>query len=206
MATQLKPVTEKATDNLRIWREVDKTDPAYTKKVNQRGGFTAIAAQYQIKRATETFGPIGEGWGYICGEPIFAGPMIIVPVTMWHGTHENSFGPIFGCAEMLGNRPDHDAPKKAMTDAITKGLSHLGFNADVFLGLYEDSNYIESLKGEFSNYITDKQIAALEALAEEVGADIPKFCAYLKINSLSEIFEQDYPAAVKVMEAKRKAK
>lgn len=54
--------------------------------------------------------------------------------------------------------------------------------------------------------ITEKQLADLEALAEEVGADIPKFCAYLKINSLSEIFEQDYPAAVKVMEAKRKAK
>lgn len=149
MATQLKAV-EQAPDNLRIWNLVSKTDPKYTKKVNQRGGFTAIAAQYQIMRATETFGPLGEGWGYVCGAPIFAGIMIMVPVTLWHGTPENSFGPIYGCAEMLGNRPDHDAPKKAMTDAITKGLSQLGFNADVFLGLFDDNKYVAAVTEEFS--------------------------------------------------------
>jgi hypothetical protein len=43
-------------------------------------------------------------------------------------------------------RLDDDAPKKAMTDALTKGLSHLGVSADVFLGLYDDNKYVQSLK------------------------------------------------------------
>ena len=30
---------------------------------------------------------------------------------------------------------DDEAPKKAMTDALTKAFSHLGLNADVFLGI-----------------------------------------------------------------------
>lgn len=137
-------------NNMQIWDAVSKTDPAFTKKVNQRGGFTAIAAHSQIMAATKQFGPVGIGWGYECGEPIFAGPMVMVPVTLWHGERGNSFGPIYGCAEMLGNRPDHDAPKKAMTDAITKGLSQIGFNADVFLGLFDDNKYVETVRQEFA--------------------------------------------------------
>jgi len=139
-------------NNMRIWDAVSKTDPKYTKTVNQRGGFTAIAAQSQIMAATAQFGPIGIGWGYDTGAPIIQEGLVIIPVTLWHGTREQKFGPIYGCAELkFGSKPDHDAPKKATTDAITKGLSQLGFNADVFLGLYDDNKYVECVKGEFQN-------------------------------------------------------
>ena len=140
------------TDNLRIWSLVEKTDPNHTKKVNQRGGFTAISAAYQIKRATETFGPIGEGWGYDAGEPIFQDALVFVPVTLWHGQRDNTFGPMFGGAEWKANggRVDSDALKKATTDALTKLLSQLGFNADVFLGLFDDNKYVAELKAEFA--------------------------------------------------------
>ena len=53
-----------------LWSSVETTDPEFTTKVNQRGGFTAIGAQYQIKTATETFGPFGIGWEF---------PMKILP-------------------------------------------------------------------------------------------------------------------------------
>ena len=53
----------KMKNKLELWDSVQTTDPQYTKKVNQRGGFTAIAAQSQIKRATEVFGIMGHGWG-----------------------------------------------------------------------------------------------------------------------------------------------
>ena len=73
MATAAKK-TDAAPENanLAIWNAVCRTDPKHTKRVNQRGGFTAIDAQYQIMEATRQFGPIGQGWGYIAGEPIFA--------------------------------------------------------------------------------------------------------------------------------------
>jgi hypothetical protein len=139
------------SDNMRIWNAVQKTDPAHTKRVNQRGGFTAIDAHYQIMSATSQFGPLGEGWGYDTGAPIFEGGAIIIPVTLWHGERSNTFGPIYGCAEMTGKRLDTDAPKKATTDAITKGLSQLGFNADVFLGRFDDNKYVAELKAEKRN-------------------------------------------------------
>ena len=47
----------------KLWDRVCETDPNTTKKVNQRGGFTAIGAQYQVKCATEKFGPYGLGFG-----------------------------------------------------------------------------------------------------------------------------------------------
>jgi hypothetical protein len=141
------------TDNTRIWRQVEKTNPAHTKQVNQRGGFTAVSANYQIMRATEVFGPIGEGWGYDAGEPIFQETLMIVPVTLWHsGDRSRVFGPMFGCEEWKdkNGRVDSDAPKKATTDALTKLLSQLGFNADVFLGRFDDSKYVEQLRREFA--------------------------------------------------------
>jgi hypothetical protein len=139
------------TDNLRIWSQVERTDPAHTKKVNQRGGFTAISAAYQIMRATEVFGPIGEGWGYTAGTPIFQDALVIVPVTLWHGDRANVFGPMFGGAEWKnGTRLDSDGPKKATTDALTKLLSQLGFNADVFLGRFDDSKYVAEVAEEFA--------------------------------------------------------
>ncbi len=136
------------TDNMEIWNAVSLTDPSHTKHVGQRGGFTAIDAQYQIMMATEQFGPLGIGWGYDVGAPLFTETLILVPVTLWHGDRQNTFGPQYGCAVIQGQRPDADAPKKATTDAITKLLSHLGFNADVFLGKFDDSKYVEKAKQE----------------------------------------------------------
>lgn len=140
------------SDNMALWSAVEKTDPRHTKKVNQRGGFTAISAHYQVMRATEQFGPVGQGWGYDVGEPIFHDSLVIVPVTLWHGDRSNTFGPIYGGAEWKSNKGflDSDAPKKATTDALTKALSQLGFNADVFLGRFDDNKYVESLSREFA--------------------------------------------------------
>ena len=39
-----------------------------------------------------------------------------------------------------------DAPKMAITDGLTKALSHLGFNADVFLGEMDGNKYAADSK------------------------------------------------------------
>ena len=75
-----------------------------------------------------------------------------VPVSLWHGDRANVFGPMFGGAEWKdkNNRLDSDAAKKATTDALTKLLSQLGFNADVFLGRFDDSKYVAEMVEEFA--------------------------------------------------------
>ena len=135
---------------MKLWDSVQKTDPANTKKVNQRGGFTSICAHSQVMAATRQFGPIGVGWGFVTGEPIFQATAIIIPITIWHGDRSNTYGPMYGCAEMTGKRLDTDAPKKATTDGLTKALSLLGFNADIFLGMYDDDKYLASVTAEFA--------------------------------------------------------
>jgi hypothetical protein len=137
--------------NLRIWNAVCKTDPAHTKPVEFGRKFTAIDAHYQIQEATRMFGPVGEGWGYDTGEIMFEDGLVIVPVTLWHGSREKSFGPIYGSTTIRDRKGniDKDAPKKATTDALTKALSQLGFNADVFLGKFDDNKYVEEVRKEF---------------------------------------------------------
>ena len=144
------------TSNMELWDSVSKTDPKYTKKVNQRGGFTAIDAHYQIQEATRAFGPIGKGWGYIAGSPLFEGGAIIIPITVWHGDKSNTFGPVYGCSDMSSKRLDVDAPKKATTDGLTKALSLLGFNADVFLGKFDDNKYVKEVAEEIEKSNIEK--------------------------------------------------
>ena len=45
---------------------------------------------------------------------------------------------------------DADFAKKIETDALTKALSKLGFNADVFMGLYDDHKYVQMMDEEFN--------------------------------------------------------
>jgi hypothetical protein len=185
------------TDNLRIWKSVEKTNPAHTKQVNQRGGFTAISANYQVMRATETFGPVGIGWGYIAGDPIFHDTLLFVPVTLWHGDRANTFGPMLGCEEWKdkNGRVDSDASKKATTDALTKLLSHLGFNADVFLGRFDDSKYVEQMKREFADAdkpapdapLNDDQRDFVAGKIDSYGVPVGDVCKQFNVQSLKEL-------------------
>jgi hypothetical protein len=43
---------------------------------------------------------------------------------------------------------DEDAPKKSVTDALTKALSMIGFAGDIFSGRWDDNQYVESLREE----------------------------------------------------------
>lgn len=133
-------------DNLELWNKVSTTNPNHTKKVNQRGGFTAISAMYQIKQATEQFGPYGQNWGIKgCNyEYIRDSKNNIIELTL-----EAFFyypGGIFEISSDIRYNTGQDCRKKILTDVTTKALSKIGFNADVFLGMYDDNKYINQVK------------------------------------------------------------
>jgi hypothetical protein len=46
---------------------------------------------------------------------------------------------------------DDEWAKKIETDITTKALSKLGFNADVFLGLYDDNKYVNRLVDKYKD-------------------------------------------------------
>ena len=121
-------MAEKKNKNLFLWEQVETTDPEFTTKVNQRGGFTAIGAQYQIKNATEVFGAFGHGFGVKDEQytPILNDTLIVYTATFYY-KYEDEAGDVNGefpisssIRVMMGSKLDDDCIKKVQTDAITK--------------------------------------------------------------------------------------
>ena len=184
--------------NTKLWDSGEKTDPKFTKKVNQRGGFTAIGAQYQVRKATEAFGPFGIGWGV--KEETFQRyedtGLVLYQGTLWYKYGEdNGEVPIHSSIKYHANsRVDDDFAKKVATDAMTKGLSKLGFNADVFMGLFDDNKYVSTLKKEFNHSYNgaskkvdpkwrEKVEAEAEALPDEHKTTVLNALSTNRINS-----------------------
>lgn len=135
--------------NMDIWNKLSKSDPKYLKKVSFGSrSFTAIDPQYQVRMMTEQFGPVGDGWGWH-NETQFINlangdTAVVANVTVWHGSQGNVFGPFTGCRKFFDaekRRLAEDAPKMAITDGLTKALSHIGCNSDVFLGEMDGNKY-----------------------------------------------------------------
>jgi len=134
--------------NMKLWNAVEKTNPYFTKAVNYgKMHYTAISAYYQIKVATSIWGPYGSTWGLKDSElnitKIMDTDMVIYKAIFYYP--EGSFE-IRNSIKVSAS--DDDFLKKLETDTLTKALSRLGFNADVFLGYFDDSRYIDKLKNE----------------------------------------------------------
>jgi len=147
-------------DNMKLWDAVSVTDPDTTRKVNQRGGFTAICAQAQLKTATELWGPYGDKWGLaeLQWEYIKTGDTIFeVALTAEFYYPGGSFPMSNDMAYKVGN----EIRKKLITDMRSKCLSTLGFNSDVFEGLFDDNRYVEQAR----NTINTKAVVERAGIA-----------------------------------------
>lgn len=140
--------------NLELWDKVEKTNPSYTKKANVKGNqLTSIAPQYQIKQATEQFGVYGVSWGFRSMDFDYTLAnigMITFKAVFFFPSGEF---PIINSVQLYKDgaqtKIDDDFAKKVETDTLTKALSKLGFNADIFLGKFDDVKYVEQMKQEF---------------------------------------------------------
>lgn len=152
-------------NNMELWDQVCKTDPATTKKVNQRGGFTAVCAQAQMKEATEMWGPFGNHWGLEDCKFGLINNAEGAPMEIYMDADFRYPDGTFPISTDAAYRPGNDSRKKLMTDATTKALSKLGFNSDVFEGKFDDNKYVSTLKQEFSSKAMTEMD---EAMAEQV--------------------------------------
>lgn len=155
-------------DKMKLWRAVEKTDPKYTKPAKIGGmSITAIAPQYQIMQATEQFGPYGQGFGFKKIELDYS-LVDKLDIVVFKGLffHPGGEFEIINSSKMFMDRNkkmvDADFAKKIETDALTKALSKLGFNADVFMGRFDDVKYIADMMEEFKEVdpIVDEIIKA----------------------------------------------
>lgn len=142
--------------NTELWDSVFTTDAAATKKFVKGGGFsgTAIKPYYLIHRATEKFGAIGIGWGFEEIQNKVEFGIWCSLVKLWYvyngqrGECQQWGATVMAGKNKNGDFVDEEAAKKAVTDAVTKCLSYIGFAGDVHSGLFDDSKYIEKQKAE----------------------------------------------------------
>lgn len=164
------PAKIEPASNMAIWNALGKTDPAHTKGFKRSGGFsgTALKPIWVEKRLTEMFGPVGIGWGN--GEPRFQlvhgenkEVLVYCWVECWHTSPSNTFWGVGGDkvvtyikANTQYNRPerwenDDEAFKKATTDAIMNAFKLTGVGADIHMGQFDDSKYVQEVAREFAD-------------------------------------------------------
>ncbi len=136
-------------DNSRLY-EALRHVPEEAKKLIQEGrlkGKTDVNAMWRIKRMTEIFGPIGQGWkveikqkwlesadndnvaAFVDIDLYYKDPQ----TDEWNGPIPGTGGNIFKRRESSGRiYMDDDCYKKALTDAISIACKFLGLAADVW--------------------------------------------------------------------------
>jgi len=196
------------SENLKLWHQVEKTPPEHVKQITGKSyQGTSPKPQYLVMKATETFGPIGIGWGFTVDERIEDGALIapghfermhIAKVKVWYkwngerGEVEHIGGTPFSGQRASGKGyTDEDAPKKSVTDALVKALSMIGFAGDIFMGRYDDSKYVNELKQEEADSKraaapAKEFVPAVSSAAIALGREINQCKTLLDLNRLKK--------------------
>ncbi len=213
------------TDNLKLWAQFEDIDPAFTKPITGKDyKGTSPNAHYVVKCLTEMFGPIGQGFGWtVLKEDIerFGDTAIHwCRIEFWHTDRSNVFES-YGQTKMAymtrGQnsylKVDEDAPKKSLTDAVTKAAAQIGIASNIFLGRWDDSKYVDEVAAEYrekepQSPPSPAQIAQLKSalLGAVNGApDMAKLSAIEGDNrfdaDLQKLRDMDGDAAQEVIEA-----
>lgn len=150
-------------ENLTLWDELGSTDPKYTKKFKRSGGFsgTSVNPTWQLKLMTERFGPCGIGWYYeVTGTQTHEGAeghiLVYRDINLFIKAEDEWSKPIHGTGgdcvigkNKHGLAADDEAYKKAETDALGNAMKKLGMGADVHMGMFDDSKYVNDMKAKF---------------------------------------------------------
>lgn len=173
MTKATKTDAPEEVNNLALWESVQETDPNYTKQAGYGSRtFTAIDAYYQIKNATEKWGTYGDKWGLanLDYNRIADTPLMRVSAVFYYPTETGTItGFEINSAIKIANTKgvyDDDFAKKVETDLLTKSLSKLGFNSDVFLGKFDDNKYTQELTEKYTPLYTDVQKKTFDEMIE----------------------------------------
>jgi hypothetical protein len=138
-------------ENLQDWAKGMRTNPSMTRdgSLPAVGDITSIDPHYQIMMMTAIYGRIGKGWTYTVNY-IYGSDYVSAEVTVQIYDKEKKewglpYGPVARVESLHSAKGgfDKECAKKAMTNALTKALSHTGLNADVFLGMFDCDAYVK---------------------------------------------------------------
>lgn len=186
-------------DNLRLWTRFADIDPQHTKPITGKAyKGTSPKPQYIVQLLTEMFGPVGQGFGWnVVAEgftPLGDEVLHWCRIRFWWAEKEaaaleaNIFE-AYGQTKALmktknGLMMDEDAPKKSLTDAITKAASQIGIASNLFMGRWDDSRYVEAVNEEYRKAEREE---AKAAAAPAIDADAVKGWLLKKLGSAADV-------------------
>lgn len=193
--------------NMDIWNKLSVTDREHTKEFKRSGGFsgTAIKPMYAIQKMTELFGVCGKGWGYNKPEyQIVDGTdgqkLVYCTVEAWFsepgipGTLGEAYGQRYYFSGVGGDfivvkqssglRSDDEAFKKAFTDALMNAMKHIGMSADVHMGQFDASKYVQPINNALKNN------PGVQSDMKDLGYDSDKVYAEV-IEELGTVIDSD---------------
>jgi hypothetical protein len=143
--------------NLDIWERFADIDPKFTKPITGKPyKGTSPNPHYVIKCLTEMFGPAGVGFGWeVVAEgfqPMGEELLHWCRIRFWHsdGKGFDAYGQTKAVMKTKsGFMNDEDAPKKSLTDAITKAAAQVGVASNIFLGRWDDNKYVAEVNTKF---------------------------------------------------------
>lgn len=131
--------------NLALWEKVEKTPTELIQKIDIGEGkeLNTVASINRIKRATEMFGVYGKNWGLKNikhSEKRIFNTLILGEIeAIFFYTHNETKVEfeITNCTPIVSQeekklKVNYTYRKALETDTITKALSRLGFNADIY--------------------------------------------------------------------------
>lgn len=143
--------------NLEIWDKFADIDPKFTKPITGKPyKGTSPNPHYVIRCLTEMFGPVGVGFGWDVEaegfQPMGEELLHWCRIRFWHGDGRgfSAYGQTKAVMKTRnGFMNDEDAPKKSLTDAITKAAAQVGVASNIFLGRWDDNKYVAEVNAEY---------------------------------------------------------
>ena len=161
MDVSKKNAEEKET--LKLWRGWCDTPPVMVKKIDDTD-FASVNPMYVIQRATEEFGPCGDGWGLkginysVCDavQPI----ELVIDAVFWYrlGGEIKEIEIDTEKVYVSGT----DMRKSLRTECIKKALSNLGLGADVYYGEHNGNNTLIPSSQPYQQPQTPQQVQNTE--------------------------------------------
>lgn len=152
--------TKYDSNNLAVWERLSRPPKEALKPImaGRLKGKTDINPQWRYKAMTEAFGPCGVGWKYeierLWTEPgtdgqVFAFAKINLYIVSggkdyWSNAIPGVGGSMLVEKESRGLHSSDEAFKMAVTDALSVAMKMLGVAAEIYLGNWDGSKYINS--------------------------------------------------------------
>ena len=184
-------------DNLALWDRFADIDPKFTKPITGKPyKGTSPNPHYIIRCLTEMFGPVGSGFGWEVRaegfQPLGEETLHWCRIRFWHGDGAgfDAYGQTKAHMKTKnGMMVDEDAPKKSLTDAITKAAAQVGIASNIFLGRWDDSRYVAEVNADYRN----AEAPPFDAVAtrDRIKAKFEKASAVEEVENISAVEKED---------------